>query len=181
MSLSWAESLNKPDCVRGRKVRVILDMAASAEDALTDKAVQRHIDNLYICGADLIELRRAPQLKDTLEPLPEFDGIIDLRKRKDLELHNSALPTLPSISILVQSFLRADYRATDSVVIVDVNSLTILLGKVTCSQSSRTISNSMELPHVRLPSMLIFYVLKCSIFAVSTRIVALLEHLSGGI
>ena len=123
LTMSWAESVGNPHCVRGKKVRVILGTADQAESAWTDEAIQRHIDNLYSHGAHHVELRQAPRLKDTFEPLLEADEVMVARDGlMEQELHDDALPTMPSI---VQSFLRAERTFINSADIDDTNSLTL--------------------------------------------------------
>ena len=106
-----------------------LEVADLAGGAWTDEAVQRHIDNLYIHGADLVELRQAPQLKDNSEPLPETGEVMMANNRvTEQELHNDALPTMPSIVTLVQPFLDAERTVIDSADSAGVNNLTVARG-----------------------------------------------------
>jgi DNA repair exonuclease SbcCD ATPase subunit len=114
LTMSWAESVGNPHCVRGKKVRVTLEMADQVEGAWTDEAVQRHIDNLYSHGAHHVDVRQAPQPKDISEPVPEAS-----------EVHDDAFSTMPSIRNLVQPFLRAERTAIDSADISDTKSLTL--------------------------------------------------------
>lgn len=123
LTMSWAESVGNPHRVRGKKVRVILETADRGESAWTDEAVQRHIDNLYSHGAHHVEPRQSPQLKDIFEPLLEAGEVMMARNGlMEQELHDDALPTMPSI---VQSFLRAERTVIDSADIGNRNSLTL--------------------------------------------------------
>ncbi len=122
LTMSWAESVESPHRVRGKKIRVTLETTDQAEGAWTDEAVERHVVNLYSHGAAHVDLRRAPQLKDISEPLLEAGEVMAARNElMEQKLHDDALPSMEN---LVQSFLRAERTVSDSADIRDTHSLT---------------------------------------------------------
>ena len=124
LNISWAESIGNPDCVRGKKVRVILKTTDQHEGARTDEAVQRHIDNLYSHGAHHVEIQQVPQLKEISKPLLEAGEVmVAPHGPMEQELHDNALPSMPSILDLVQSFLREGRKNINSAETDDMNSL----------------------------------------------------------
>ena len=124
LTMSWAESVDQPHRVRGKKVRV--DTADRVEDAWTNETVQRHIDNLYSHGAYYVEQRQAQKVKAIHEPrLGAGESIVADYGFMDPELHDNAVPSTPSMSDLVQSFLRADAPAIDSADVSNMDNLTL--------------------------------------------------------
>lgn len=116
LNMSWAESLAKPDRVRGKKVRLILEAVDETESVPTANEIQRHIDYLYSIGAHHVESQRVDPLRKTLEPSKKADeAVIDPNGRlKQQQLNDDALPMTQLIPSLIQSFLRTNQSEIDS-------------------------------------------------------------------
>lgn len=124
LDISWAESIAKPDRVRGNKVRLTLETADQTEGMRTADDVQRHIDSLYSHGAHHIEVRRAAPLKQPPKPLLEAgEAITASDGRLKQQLDDDALPTAQSIQSLVQSFLRTGQSEIDSANVSETSNL----------------------------------------------------------
>ena len=126
LNMSWAESIAKPDRVRGKKVRLALETADTTNGMRTANDIQRHIDHLYSHGAHHIESRQVAPLKKILEPSTEAgETKMDLNGRLKQQLADDASSTTQSIPGLVQSFLRANQSEIDSAKVSEISNLAL--------------------------------------------------------
>jgi hypothetical protein len=120
LNISCAESVANPACVRGKKVRVTLKTADQASGVWTGEAVQRQTETLYGHGAEHVEWRQASRPNDIPKSLDAGKVIKTDHGLLGQEFHDDVVSTMPS---MVQSFLRAESKVTESADCNDKRSL----------------------------------------------------------
>lgn len=127
LNMSWAESIAKPDRVRGKKVRLILKTADETKGVRTAGDVQRHIDYLYSQGAHHIESRQVAPLNNGFEPLMQAERVTEVPNGQlKQQVDDDLVLTTKSIRSLVQSFLRADQSEMDSASVSEKSNLILV-------------------------------------------------------